>query len=64
MILRNVKDTYSMKEIFVGNIHKLFRQVSPALLLGVPACYFQRALVSESEMVITQLGTHNTSEMI
>jgi hypothetical protein len=37
-------------------------QVSPCLLLGVSAGIFQRALVNESEMIRTHMGTQNRSE--
>jgi hypothetical protein len=40
----------------------LSRQVSPDLLLGVSASICQRALVDESGMIITQIGTYNISE--
>jgi hypothetical protein len=40
------------------------RQVSPALLVGVSVVYCQRALVDESGMMRTHMGTHNVSEMV
>jgi hypothetical protein len=46
-----------MNEILADKIHGLFRPVSPASLLGASAGYRQKALVGESEMIITQMGT-------
>jgi len=40
------------------------RQVYPASLPDVSAGYCQRALVDESGMIRTQMGTHNISEMV
>jgi hypothetical protein len=40
------------------------RQVSPHLLLGVSAGYFQRTLVGESRMIRTWMGKHNRSVMV
>jgi hypothetical protein len=39
----------------------IFRQVSPALPLGISAGYRQRALVGESGFNRTQMGKHNRS---
>jgi hypothetical protein len=39
-------------------------KVSPALLLGVSAVNWQRALVDKSGMNGTQIGTHSRSEMV
>jgi hypothetical protein len=40
----------------------IFRHVFPALLPDVSADYCRRALVDESGMIRTQMGTHNRSE--
>jgi hypothetical protein len=47
------RDTLSAK--FVSISH----QVSAALLPGVSAGYFWRALLSESGMITAQMGMHN-----
>jgi hypothetical protein len=39
-------------------------KISSALLVGVSAGYYQRALVDKSLMIRTQMGKHNRSEMI
>jgi hypothetical protein len=39
------------------------QQVSPDSLLGVSADICHRALVDESGMIRTQMGTHNRSEI-
>jgi hypothetical protein len=39
-------------------------QVSPASLLGVSVGYCSTALVDESGMIRTQMGTHNRLEMV
>jgi hypothetical protein len=41
-----------------------FTAISPASLLGVFVVYCQRVLVDESEMIRTQMGTHNKSEIV
>jgi hypothetical protein len=41
----------------------IFLQVSPALILGVSAGYYQRALVGASGMVRTNMGKHIRSDM-
>jgi hypothetical protein len=38
-------------------------EVSPASLPDVSAGYCQRALVDEPVMIVTQMGTHNRSEV-
>jgi hypothetical protein len=40
------------------------RQVSPNMLLGVSVGNCQRAVVYEPEIIGTQIGTHNWSEMV
>jgi hypothetical protein len=40
------------------------RQVSPASLLSVSVGHCQIALVNESGMIITQMGSHNRSEVV
>jgi hypothetical protein len=40
------------------------RQAYPDSLLGVSATHFQRALVDESVIIRTQMGSHNVSEMV
>jgi hypothetical protein len=61
-MLKNPKST---KEILRRHNSKaISRQVCPALLLDIPAGTWQRALVEESGMIITQMGMHNRSEMV
>jgi hypothetical protein len=57
-IIQHVNHPYSMR-YFVGNIHGLFREVFPASLLGVPAAYCQRTVLSESGMIKTQIGEYS-----
>jgi hypothetical protein len=40
------------------------RHASPPSLPDLSAAYCQRPLVDESGMIKTQIGTHNTSEMV
>jgi hypothetical protein len=42
----------------------IYCQVSPASLLDVSAGNCQTALMNESGTIITQMGTHNRSEMV
>jgi hypothetical protein len=52
-----------MTEILCGqNSQPFFAKVLPASLLNVCAGICQRALVDESGMIRTQMGTHNRSE--
>jgi hypothetical protein len=48
-----------MKEILVGKIQNISRQVSPASLPAVCAGYCHEILVDESGMIITQMGKQN-----
>jgi hypothetical protein len=64
-ILRHVKEPYSMKtETSWAKFTDISRQISAASHIGVSAGYCQRALVDESGMIITQMGTHNRSEIV
>jgi hypothetical protein len=47
-----------------ANVKAISRQVSPASQLGASAGNYQTALVDESGMIGTQMGTHNRSEMV
>jgi hypothetical protein len=42
----------------------VYRQISPASLLSMPAGNFQRAVVHESGMFRTHMGMHNRQEMV
>jgi hypothetical protein len=53
-----------MIETLVGKIDGTFSPVSLALLLDVSTGYCQRALVHESGMIRTQMGTYKRSEMV
>jgi len=50
------------RDILSAKFTVISRQVSPDSLLGVSAGICQRALVDESGMIRTQMGTHNRSE--
>jgi hypothetical protein len=64
-ILRHVKRHPTVwKRCLSAKFTDNSRQVFPALLLGVPAGYYQRSLVSESGIVITQMGKKNRSIMV
>jgi hypothetical protein len=52
-----------MKEIFVGKIMDISRQVSPDLLRRVSAGYGQRVVVGESVITRTQMGEYKRSVM-
>jgi hypothetical protein len=51
-----------MKRYFLGKIHLHFRYVPPASLPDISSGYCQRALMDESGMIRTEMGTHNRSE--
>jgi hypothetical protein len=53
-----------MKDILVGKFSDICHQVSPALLLGISAGYFQKAVVSESGMIRTQMGKLSRSVIV
>jgi hypothetical protein len=52
------RDTSSAKFTAISS------QVSPDSVLGVLAGTCQKALVDETEIIRTQMGTHNRSEMV
>jgi hypothetical protein len=60
----HVKYPYGKKEILVGKIKLISRQVSPTSQQGVSAGYCQRGLEGESGMTVNQMGKHNTSVMV
>jgi hypothetical protein len=60
-----IKNPASMKEILRSqNSSAISRQVSSASLLNISGGNYQRALVDDSGMIITQMGKHNRSEIV
>jgi hypothetical protein len=58
-----LKNAYSMKEILRRqNSSAISHHVLPASLIDVSFSNFQRAVVDESGIIRTKMGTHNGSE--
>jgi hypothetical protein len=57
----NIPTEYD-SDISSAKLTAISRQVSPHSLLCVSAGIYQRVLVDESGMIITQMGTYNRSE--
>jgi hypothetical protein len=59
-----LKNPTSMKEELRGQNSRLFLPSFSCFAIGVSAGICPRALVDESEMVRTRVGTHNKLEMV
>jgi hypothetical protein len=59
-MLKNLVEYY--RDISTAKFTVISYQASPDSLLAVSSGVFRRALVDESGMIVTQVGTHNRSE--
>jgi hypothetical protein len=51
------------RDISPAKLTDIYRQVFPASLLGISADIFHIALMDESGMIRTQMGTHNDQKV-